>query len=245
MAPEGGVAAGRLVALALAAPTAALVGRDLGRCGAVRYLAGFAAATAAQEAFLRAVVRRVGPARASPADLLTLGRAGCAAVLAGLVAAGVRDRAGPAGRLGWLAAVAGATVTDWLDGPLARRAGATPLGAVLDIEADSWLTLWCAVAAARWGDLPGWGALPPLLRYGRALLDLAAGRPPARGRPGWNRATGVAQMALFLAALAPPRARPPRRVVVGAAGLVAAARCAAQLTPRGPSPGRDSLERTP
>ncbi|HEX5502557.1 MAG TPA: CDP-alcohol phosphatidyltransferase family protein [Thermomicrobiales bacterium] len=227
-APGGDhIRAARLIALALATPTAALVVRADGPRRAARYLAGFVAATAAQEAFLRAMRRRIGPERASPADLLTLGRAGCAAVLAGLVAAGVRDRAGPAGRLGWLAALAGATVSDWLDGPLARRAGATRLGGVLDLEADSWLTLWSAVAAARWGDLPGWCLASPLLRYGRALRDLAAGRPPARGRPGWNRATGVAQMALFLAALAPVRARPPHRVVVAAAALVAGSRLAA------------------
>ena len=55
---------------------------------------------------------------------------------------GIRERKGIAGWIGWLMPLLG--VTDWLDGSLARRAGPTRLGSVLDIEADSWLTLWSA-----------------------------------------------------------------------------------------------------
>ncbi len=65
--------------------------------------------------------------------------------MVGLLAAGLRDRrAGPAW-LGWGAMVWGATLSDWLDGPLARHAGtAGDLGRPFDLEADSLLTL-CAV----------------------------------------------------------------------------------------------------
>src|SRR5581483_5836458 len=98
-------------------------------------------------------------------DPLSLARLSCGNVLVGLVASGVRDRRGPGGVLAWSLALFGATVLDWLDGPLARRTGATRHGVILDIEADSWLTLWSAVAATCWGGLPRWVMLPPLLRY--------------------------------------------------------------------------------
>ena len=55
--------------------------------------------------------------------------------------------------------------SDWLDGRLARLDGATSLGALLDIEADSWLSLWAAAAAYRAGDLPALSLLPPVVRY--------------------------------------------------------------------------------
>lgn len=153
------------------------------------------------------MTRRIGPERASLADALTLSRATCGAVLAGLVSAGVRDRAGPAGRLGWLATLTGATVTDWLDGPLARQAGPTQIGKALDIEADSWLTLWSAAGAVAWGGLPRWCLLPPLLRYTQPLLAFRSGGVPTGGGPWWSRATGVAQMALIVAALSPFHSR--------------------------------------
>jgi len=74
---------------------------------------------------------------------------------------------------------------------------------VMDIEADSWLTLWSAVCAAAWGDLPRWCLLPPIIRYLGPILDLRRGRLPHGGGPWWSRLTGTAQMVLFLAALAP------------------------------------------
>src|SRR5437588_12900107 len=86
-----------------------------------------------------------------------------------------------------LALLLGCTVCDWLDGPLARRLGPTPLGAALDLEADSWLTLWGAAAAYRLGGVPGPSLLPPALRY-----PLAAGSGVRLGT--WERAAGVAQM---------------------------------------------------
>ena len=101
---------------------------------------------------------KIGPEQSSLADTLTLSRAATGAVLAGLVASGIRDRKGIAGWIGWLMPLFG--VTDWLDGPLARRAGPTCLGGVLDIEADSWLTLWSAAGAVAWGNIPALVSTP-------------------------------------------------------------------------------------
>ncbi|HKF37029.1 MAG TPA: CDP-alcohol phosphatidyltransferase family protein, partial [Ktedonobacteraceae bacterium] len=115
----------------------------------------------------------------------------------------IRDRTGVAGRLSWSIILLGATGLDWLDGPLARCAGATLLGSVLDIEADSWLTLWSAASAVAWGDLPRWCLLPPTLRYLDPLVDLHRGKFPRGGGPWWSRLTGTSQMVLFLTALAP------------------------------------------
>jgi phosphatidylglycerophosphate synthase len=113
-----------------------------------------------------------------------------------------------------VALLLGCTVCDWLDGPLARRLGPTPLGAALDLEADSWLTLWAAVAAFRLGGIPGIGLLAPALRYPLAAGTTAAHRP-------WQRAAGVAQMAVIAWALT--GRRPPRALVeaVAAAQLAA------------------------
>src|SRR5438309_6001329 len=102
-----------------------------------------AAALGAAAVFAITAQRRLGGTLLTPANVVTLSRAGAAAVLA----------AAPGKTVAWAALVAGATLADWLDGPLARRRGATPLGAVLDLEADSWLTLWAAIAAYRCGTL--------------------------------------------------------------------------------------------
>lgn len=216
-----------LLAAALAAPTALLVGRRYGARDAARYVAGVAGATLVQHRAIGVALRLVGAEPCSPADLLTLSRASSAAALAGLIATGRRDRTGPAGWLGFLLVVLGATASDWLDGPLARRWGATRLGRALDIEADSWLTLWAAAAAVRWGDLPPLGLLPPLVRYARPFLALRAGRLPAGGGPWSGRVAGTAQMALICAALLPLRHHPSRRALVAIGLPVAAGQCVA------------------
>jgi phosphatidylglycerophosphate synthase len=133
---------------------------------------------------------RVGGPLLTPANVLTLTRVGAAALLA----------AAPASRRAWAGLVLGSTLSDWLDGPVARRFGASRLGAVLDLEADSWLTLWAAVAAYRTGALPGWSLLPPSLRY---LLYLSRRRPPHRAA--WRHAAGTAQMVVLGGALSPWR----------------------------------------
>jgi phosphatidylglycerophosphate synthase len=115
-------------------------------------------------------------------------------------------------------------VSDWLDGPLARRAPTSSYGARFDLEADSFLTLGAAIAAVRRGASRV-VLLAPLARY-----VLAALRPhldPDAVR--WDRITGVAQMVVLAAAVA-------RWPVATAALLVSAARMAAlaaRMAPRG------------
>ena len=142
------------------------------------------------------------------ADALTLFRAGSAVLLA------LR----PSFRLLLLA-----VVSDWLDGPLARRAGPTARGARLDLEADSLLTLGAAIAAVRTGA-PRVVLLPPVARYGVQLVRPTLGAGEAR----WDRLTGVAQMVVLAAAIA-------RFPLAGLALPVSAARAAAlasRIAPR-------------
>src|SRR5260370_11036230 len=126
------------------------------------FLAGLTLALTAQHSFLSAMMRKTGAQQASLADVLTLSRAAIGAVLAGLVASGIRDRTGMTGRLSWSMILLGATVLDWLDGPLGRRPGATRVGGALDIEADSSVTLVSATSAVALGDLSRSVSLPPL-----------------------------------------------------------------------------------
>lgn len=134
-----------------------------------------------------------GPAlarRAVAADLLTLSRA---ATAVWLLAAALTGRGL---RAAWAGLVLGCTVTDWLDGPLARRGGLSRYGAALDVEADSMLTLAAAYTAHRRGRLGAWVLIAPLLRYPLATRRLD--RPSC-----WRRAAGVAQMIALCAALSP------------------------------------------
>lgn len=213
----------------IAVVTALLLGRAYGGWPAARFLTGFGGATCVQQMTLGSLRRQIGPEQFSAADLVTYSRATCGAVLVGLLASGVRDRPGAAGRLGYAVSLGGATALDWLDGPLARRAGSTRLGAGFDIEADSWLTLWCAAAATAWGGLPRWCLLPPLLRYLDPLVALRARRFPAGGGPWWARLTGAAQMALFLTALTPLPVRWRRPFPATIAGVVSIAQTATLL----------------
>jgi len=103
---------------------------------------------------------------------------------------------------------------DWLDGPLARRAGTTAMGARFDLEADSLLTLGAAIAAVRRGAPP----VALLAPIGRNALTPARAPDPVR----WDRITGVAQMLVLGGALA--------RLPVAVLWIpVTAARCAALL----------------
>jgi len=193
-----------LAQLAAATPvTLAFLASARGGSRALAYAAGLVAALAAQQLFLAAMRRRIGPERSTPADWLTLGRAAVGAALAALVLAGFRERLGMVGWLACAMALFGATALDWLDGPLARRLGPTRLGGVLDIEADSWLTLWCAAGAVAWCGLPWWLLLAPTVRYLHPARALLRGGLPAGGGPWWSRVTGVAQMALLFGALLP------------------------------------------
>ncbi|SRR5256885_13458552 len=112
-------------------------------------------------------------------------------------------------------------LTDWIDGPLARRAGATARGARFDLEADSLLTLGAAVAATRVGGSTVL-LVAPVLRYAVAALRA---RPLDNDGVRWDRITGVAQMTVFAALLAAGPMRGLRYFGVP----VSAARCAALL----------------
>ncbi len=187
-----------------AAPvTVAFVVPSGGGARTVRYLLTLAVMLGAQQVVTMLLRRRIGPEPSSPADFLTLARAAIGATLAGFVVAGFSQRLSLTGALASMTALLGVTALDWLDGPLARWVGPTRLGRVLDIEADSWLTLCCAAGAVAWGGLPWWVLLPPLVRYVHPALALLRGGLPAGGGPWWSRVTGVAQMALLLVALAP------------------------------------------
>lgn len=88
-------------------------------------------------------------------------------------------------------------ISDWVDGPLARRAGSTVYGARLDLEADSLLTLGAAVAAVRRGA-PPIVLLAPVARY--AIAPMRPGLTP--DEQNWDRITGVAQMLMLTLAIA-------------------------------------------
>jgi len=214
-----------LVELIAAVPTTLVIWRTYGLRNTIRYLAGLMMALAAQRAFLSAMIHKIGPEQSSLADTLTLSRAATGAVLAGLVTSGIRDRKGIAGKIGWLMSLLG--VTDWLDGSLARQAGPTRLGGVLDIEADSWLTLWSAAGAVVWGELPGWCLLPPIIRYLEPLLALKQGKLPQGGGPWWYRIVGASQMGLLILALAPIDWQRRKQILAAASLPVSCGQCAA------------------
>jgi len=135
----------------------------------------------------------------TPANVLTFSRVGAAGYLCGYAAA---PRPGRARTFAWLALLWAATVSDWLDGPVARHFGPTRLGAVLDLEADSWLTLWAAAAAWRSGELPASCLVAPLLRY---AVRSRRGLDAPMASEGWQKAAGAAQMGVLACALSPTR----------------------------------------
>jgi phosphatidylglycerophosphate synthase len=120
-----------------------------------------------------------------------------------------------------------AVVTDWFDGPLARRRPPARHGRRFDLEADSLLTLGAAIAAARVGA-PRVAMLAPIARYAVAIIRAG---PLTPDEVRWDRLTGVAQMAVLAAALAPMPLRALRILALPAS----AARCAAMLVQAEPS----------
>jgi phosphatidylglycerophosphate synthase len=114
-----------------------------------------------------------------------------------------------------------AVVTDWVDGPLARRWPPTGHGPRFDLEADSLLTLGAAIAAVRVGA-PRVAMLAPSARYAVAIIRR---RPLTPDEVRWDRLTGVVQMTVLAAALA----RMPWRLLRILALPASAARCAAML----------------
>jgi phosphatidylglycerophosphate synthase len=191
--------------LAACVPPTAGLWRCYGRRAGSLFAVGSVGAILAQQSLVAIAASRKN-ARLTPVDGMTLSRGFAAAVLVGLGVSGLRRRTGLAGWLGWSSLIYGSIVSDWLDGPIARRLGTTSeLGAVLDLESDSWLTLATASSAAAWGGLPAYCMAAPLARF--ALLMAALRRIPYgqiyADEPAWARPFGIAQMALFTAATAP------------------------------------------
>lgn len=205
-----------ILLLSAPVPVGRAIGHRYGGRPAHRAVAVMAGVLAVQQALVAWVLRhRPNPRGVGLIDLMTLSRGAASALLLGLVGSGVRDRRGPAGWLGWSAAIYGAVVCDWLDGPLARRWGTSEAGAIFDLEGDSWLTLCSAIAAVAWGGLTPWAALSPVLRYPLFLSTvkrLGYGQATS-GDPPWARRIGIAQMTLLLAALAPFGGRVTGRTV--------------------------------
>jgi phosphatidylglycerophosphate synthase len=219
-----GVTGGLLAWCALLSMT---IERRYGRTAGRRFRRGMAAAVALQQFPVWLAVRRSarnGKAhRLSVVDAMTLSRAATGALLTGLVMSGIRDRRGMAGWLGWLAVLYGAILCDWLDGPIARRLGSSEIGAMFDLEADSWVTLCTSAACVTWGELPLYVMVSPLARYallGRALQRMAYSEATS-GHPRWERHTGIAQMLLYIAALAPFGGRLTRPAVRRSAPIIA------------------------
>jgi phosphatidylglycerophosphate synthase len=219
----------RLINLLVAVPTTLVIWRAYGLRKSIRYIIGLTLAFATQRAFILAMIRKIGPEQSTLADMLTISRAASGAVLAGLMTSGIRNRKGFVGWIGLLMPLLGATATDWLDGPLARYTGPTRLGGVLDIEADSWVTLWSAVGAITWGELPAWSILPPILRYLDPLHSLMHGKLPQGGGPWWCRVTGICQMGLFFVALTPIDFQKRKQILTAVALPITSAQCGAVL----------------
>lgn len=137
-------------------------------------------------------------------DALTVSRGLAASIVAGAAIAG-RDRRAYGARIGWPLALSGSTLTDWIDGPLARRRGRGPtrLGRVLDLELDSWLTLATTFAATRLGTLDALCLITPSLRYLAMASPISYEDVHAVGKSDRARNLGITQMALALASFAP------------------------------------------
>jgi phosphatidylglycerophosphate synthase len=202
--------------VAILVATAPLARRYGGR-SAARFAAVALGAFGIQQAAVQRALSRAPegqPHDVDAVDALTLSRGLCAAIVLGAAVSGVRDRSGYVGRLAWPLALCGATLTDWIDGPLARRRGRGPtqLGRVLDLELDSWLTLATALAASRLGTLHPLCLVTPSLRYAAMLTPLSYGDVFAVGKTDRARNLGVTQMALALAAFAPFAGSPTVRL---------------------------------
>jgi len=215
----------QLIDLLVAVPSILVIWHTYGLTKATRYVVGLMLTLMTQRAFISAMIHVIGTERSSLADALTLSRGANGAVLAGLVTSGIRERNGIAGWIGWLMPLLG--VSDWLDGSLARKAGPTRLGEVLDIEADSWLTLWSAAGSIAWGELPGWCLLPPIIHYLEPLLALMQGKLPQGGGSWWYRLAGTSQMGLLIVALAPFDWRQRKRYLTAVSLPISFGQCTA------------------
>ena len=181
--------------------------RDSPRRGAGFVAAAVGSFLLQQLLIARALARREDgePDDLDAVDALTLSRGLGASIVAAAALAGPRDRRSYAAKLAWPLAVTGSTLTDWIDGPLARRRGRGPtrLGRVLDLELDSWLTLATTFAGTRLGTLDAICLITPSLRYLAMASPIPYEDVHAVGKSHRARNLGITQMALALASFAP------------------------------------------
>jgi CDP-diacylglycerol--glycerol-3-phosphate 3-phosphatidyltransferase len=134
------------------------------------------------------------------ANTLTIARAFLVIPVIGLIAMGDVPLA--------LVVFVGAAATDALDGPLARRGGATAVGAALDPLADKILVVGTLAALALRGIAPAWAVLLILVREVVAI-EVRARAPQAVVASPDGKAKTVLQVvaiALLLATAAWPGA---------------------------------------
>jgi phosphatidylglycerophosphate synthase len=224
--------------LAAAVPLALVVAAGHGRGAGLRFAAGATAVLAVQQLVAAALVaqrlRRGGPLRGLDAvDGLTLARSGAAGVLAGALASGERGRRALPAWMAWIFLLPSVTLLDWIDGPLARRRATDEVGMILDLESDSWVTLWTSLAAVAWGGLPRLGVGPGIARYALPIVAWRRGsyaRLADAGRSWWSRAAGIAQMTTLIVALAPFAGARSRALARGAAFVIAPAQLLALMS---------------
>lgn len=165
---------------------------------------------------------RVHDLSLTPADRVTLARAGLLVVVAALVLLRLPTGNGTwSGTRGWvlLALAVPMLVLDGVDGAVARRTGVTGRGARFDMETDAAAVLVLSLAAAP--EVGWWVLLAGAMRYLFAL----AGRfvPALRGplRPSTaRRVVAAVQGPALLVAVLPP-APAPVAVACCAAALLA------------------------
>jgi phosphatidylglycerophosphate synthase len=208
----------------------------LGTAGAGR--AGTTAAVAAAGVYaavaflvLQAIAGPDGPRRFGSANLVTLLRAGFAALIAGLAletlttGSGLLANPGEVGDPWAWAVPAGALLAlmaDAVDGWLARRGRiASAFGARFDMEADALLVLGLSFAVLASGRAGPWVLLAGALRYGFVAMGaiwpvLAAPLPPSFRRKALCAASGIA-----LAVGLVPAASSPVAGVLAGAGVLA------------------------
>jgi len=203
-----------LLAVVIGAPLGILMIQSFGDEVALRFAGYLVIACLLWTLLLSALRRRIGPEPNRWATVLTLSRLVTGCALAAFILSSARDRMQTAAIVMWVLVVLTATLSDWFDGALGRKEGITSFASTLDIESDSWLTLWSAVAAILLGGLPWICLLPPVVRYIHPLLALREGKLPVGGGPWWSRMTGMTQMAVLMAGFA-PIAGPARDTILG------------------------------
>lgn len=155
------------------------------------------------------------------ANVVTLLRAGIAALFAGLIGHSIPRPEGA-----WIIAVlaTAALVLDGMDGWLARRSGmASVFGARFDMEVDAFFILILAVLVWQWGKAGAWVILSGAMRYGFVALSYGLpwlnGPLPRRRR---RQTVCVIQAIVLGLCLTPPVVPPLSTVLAGAAlGLLA------------------------